>query len=524
MLFRSNIGAATLEDIAVSNPATQDWLGLKAGARVLAQNSDGGVTWKLTGVYNLNAPAELYYTLYDRSSGSDVIVSGHNDQRLSNYSASAGAWSGRFTASAAALSSGGPFRVEVREKNMRTATRLLGGTAAAWGPRQRKGHFFLNNGQSLSVGASRQNVTTSPTYTAPANSYWINGEPTDVNVLGESYTRRGYPIGNDTTAAAFAQAFNSVSGLPVALASGGRAAQPIANRTVGSATHNAMLEALERGGGLCDMIRHTDGQSDLGDDLSAYIAELQAIYDDVETRMGSPARVLINPVAASWYGTNFHDRRWQLMRRTQWLMTQNFPTRYFYGAHTLDLTHFDTLHLPNNGYGEMARREAHAALKALGLQTNDRNGPSLASVSKISATEVRCVYNLNGNDSLSLLNTGYAGDRNGGMIFSTAPTLTTTTIATKIAATGAAVDASPSGGQQGINFTFPGGTFPGSVYVWAAYGMNPFNPADNGTNTDPVNLDMSGKASMVAGIKSGEPNVALRPYFTLDGTDYMVAA
>lgn len=169
-------------------------------------------------------------------------------------------------------------------------------------------------------------------------------------------------------------------------------------------------------------------------------------------------------------------------------------------------------------------RKELAALKHGGLVSHDRNGPSLASVSKISATEIRCVYNLNGFDSLTLANTGYASDFNGGMIFSTAPTLTSTTIATKIAATGATVDASPSGGQQGINFTFPGGTFPGSVFVWAAWGMNPFNPADNGTTSDPVNLLMESRASMVQGVKSGEPNVALQPYFTADGLDYMVAS
>lgn len=518
-----NTGAATVREISVSDPATEDWIAVMHGNRVAARNADGSVTLRFKVPYNLTPPARLRYSLFDVTSGDDVAISGYQDVPFS-FTAAGGFAIGTATIPSGVLPSG-PWVYRIERDRM-----LAGDSAFAWSPYLRDGHVFAQNGQSLGVNVSRQNIT-SRTWTAPANSTWISGEPTNVSTLGPVHGRAALGMGNNTTAGAFGQTFNAISGRPVTRMSGGMSAQAIANRSVGSATHNALKESIDRAGGRVNAIFHTDGQSNIGDDLTAYIAALQAIYDDIDATFGYAIPVIIDPVAAAWRNAGFHDIRWQRMRRTQWLMTQNFPSRYRYGAHSLDIQHDNVtlsngvLHLQHfDGYAEFARRQAHCAAKMLGLQTHDRNGPSLASVTKISATEIRCVYDLNGFDSLTLANTGYANDFNGGMIFSTAATLTSTTIATKIAATGATVDASPSGGQQGINFTFPGGTFPGSVFVWAAWGMNPFNPADNGTTSDPVNLLMESRASMVQGVKSGEPNVALRPYFTMDGTDYMVAS
>ena len=519
--IKGNIGASALDEIEVADSTSQAWIALRWGTRVQARNSDGSVTLNVCVAYGQTAPSTLVYTVYDLNTGSEVALTGHDGVRVSTTNTDSYS---RFTVNVAAglLTSGGPFVMKVVRDRL-----LEGGQSVAWSPQWRVGLVCLSGGQSLNIGAATLTFTTTDTYTAVSGAQHTLARPASSSVLGAENTRYVYAVGDNTPVTAWQRALN-VGGYAVATADGGISATPIATRGVGTASHNALKECLDRHNRRANFICWMDGQSDISSDTSAYAASLLAISQDLETYCGYIVPIQIDPIAASWSNGGTNDIRWQLMRRTQWKLCQDYPTRFFYGAHALDLQH-DTgsngvLHLSANGYGQIATRRGKRSQRLLSLISHDPNGPSLASVSKISATQIRCVYNLNGWDSLELVNTSYASNFNGGMIFSTAPTLNSTTIATKIAATGATVDASPSGGQQGINFTFPGGTFTGSVYAWAGYGQNPFNPSDNGTLTDPVNLDLAGKASMIRGVKSGELNTALQPYFTLDGLDYMVAS
>lgn len=519
--IKGNIGASALDEIEVADSTSQAWIALRWGTRVQARNSDGSVTLNVCVAYGQTAPSTLVYTVYDLNTGSEVALTGHDSVRVSTTNTDSYS---RFTVNVAAalLTSGGPFVMKVVRDRL-----LAGGESVAWSPQWRVGLVCLSGGQSLNVGVSTNTFTTTDSYTPPSNSQHTLGAPANVSTLGAENTRYTAQIDTNCPVTAWQAAF-AAGGYAVATASGGVSAQAIAARGVGTASHNALKECLDRHNRRANFIAWMDGQSDVSGDASAYAEALLAISQDLETYCGYIVPIQIDPVAASWYSTSFHDIRWQLMRQTQWKLCQDYPTRFFYGAHTLDIQH-DTgtngiLHLSANGYGVAGTRRGKRSQKLLSLISHDPNGPSLASVSKVSATEIRCVYDLNGWDSLELVNTSYASDFNGGMIFSTAPTLNSTTIATKIAATGATVDGAPSGGQQGINFTFPGSTFTGSAYVWAAYGMNPFNPADNGTTTDPVNLDLAGKASMIRGVKSGELNTALQPYFTSDNLNYLVAS
>ncbi|HQS71028.1 MAG TPA: hypothetical protein PLM58_15450, partial [Novosphingobium sp.] len=156
--------AGMLDDIQISNNATDEWIGLRMAGRVLPLNDDGSVTVRVRGTYNLTAPGRLLYTLLDRSSGADVAVAGHTRVPLPEFSASGGTFAGEFEVSAAVLASGGPFVVQVIRDRL-----LAGREAVAFSPRWRPGYIVLQNGQSLGVDASRQSVTTSPTWTAPAN-------------------------------------------------------------------------------------------------------------------------------------------------------------------------------------------------------------------------------------------------------------------------------------------------------------------------------------------------------------------
>lgn len=521
-----NTGASTLDDIQVVSPATQAWISQKMGGHVWQRNDDGSATWVVRGLYNQDVPTRLVYTLYDLSTGSEVAVTGHTDKVVSastghSFTASAGVFGFEFTVASGLLGGAGPFVLKVVRDRL-----TGGGQSVSFSPSRWLGDTILAAGQSLAVGSSRQAATTSPTYTAPANSFWIAGEPTNVSTLGADYTRYETTLNNDTTATAFAQAWCATTGKAICLASGGVSAQPIANRKVGTASHNALIEAHERGGYRCLFIEHTDGQSDLGN-VTNYNTDFNAIYDDMAARNGGSIRVLLNPIAAGWAAAA-QDETWQEMRRNHWKLCQDNPTKYFLGAFTLDIQHTlvsgqEALHLDNNGYGEMRRRAAWAGLKARGLVANDRNGPSMASVTRIDDHTVDVWFDLNGFDSLSLLNTAYAGEYHGGLMFSTGSAKSGGTIAVKKYPTGATVDASPTGTQQKIRFTFPNGTFPGSVYVWAGYGRNPFNPTDDGLTTNPINRDFANKASMIVGVKSGEPNVGLRPRYTADASDYIMA-
>ena len=517
--LKGNIGAGALDEIEVADSTSQAWIDLRWGSRVVARNSDGTVTLNVEVVYSLTPPSSLLYTIYDLNSGSEVALTGHEDVRVST-SVSGG--SVRFTVSDVVLPTAGPFVMKVVRDGLADD-----GESVAWSPQWRPGIVLLSGGQSLNLGVTSTTFTTTDSYAPPANSYTTLGTPANSSTLGAENTRYTTPVDTNTPPAALQLAL-SAGGYAVATATGGISATSIATRGVGTASNAALRECLDRHLRRANFISWMDGQSDIADTTTAYAAALVAISEDLQAYCGYNIPILLNPVASAWYAGGFNDIRWQLMRRTQWKLCQDYPTRFVYGAHALDIQH-DTgsngiLHPSANGYGVLGTRLGKMAQYRLGLISFDPNGPSLASVSKISATEIRCVYDLNGWDSLELVNTGYASDFNGGMIFSDAATLTSTTIANKIAATGATVDGSPSGGQQGINFTFPAATFTGSAYVWAAYGMNPVNPADNGTTTDPVNLDVAGKASMIRAVKTGEANTFLQPYFTADGLDYKVAS
>ena len=430
--IKGNIGAGALDEIEVVDPATQAWIGLRWGTRVLARNSDGSVTINADVAYNLAAPTSLVYTIFDLSTGSEVALTGHTSVRKS-VTISGGYARFSVDVAAALLTSGGPFVMRVVRDRM-----LAGGETHAWSPQWRVGLVCLSGGQSLNVGVSTQTFTTTDSYTPPTNGQHTLGVPANVSTLGAENTRYTAAIDTNCPVTAW-QAALAIGGYVVATASGGVSAQPISARGVGTASHNALKECLDRHLRRANFITWMDGQSDIGDDTSAYVAALLAISQDLETYCGFIVPIQIDPIAASWYSTSFHDIRWQLMRWTQWKMCQDYPTRFFYGAHSLDLQH-DTgsngiLHLSPNGYGQVGTRRGKRSQRLLGLISHDPNGPSLASVAKVSSSRLRCVYNLNGWDSLTLVNTAYASDFNGGMLFSNTPTLTSTTVSNNTRAT-----------------------------------------------------------------------------------------
>ncbi|ABD27423.1 hypothetical protein Saro_2988 [Novosphingobium aromaticivorans DSM 12444] len=515
-----NIASST-DSFQIVDPATQVALRLYMPNRTIYRNANGSVTWFVKAYYTGPDPSGLYATVYDLSSGSEVAVSGLTDVALSSFAAAGGTATGTLSGTSSQVSSGGPFFVRVTRKRL---SALIGNaTCVVDGPYQTVGETDLANGQSLAVAAFSQTATTA-TYAQPSNCWHLEGVPTNGTTLGDAWNRRLRPISGNTTAAALANVVKTVSSVNLTVASGGVSGTAIAVRGAGSVCQQALKQSIDRAGGRVHFVHHVDGQSDVTTAQASYIAAIQAIYDDLDAYNGAAIKVLMHPLASCWKNSTGNDEQWQAVRRMQWQLTQDYPSRYFLGAYTLDCQHFDSLHFNDAGYATMLTRAGWARAKARGDVANDRNGPSLYSVTRVDAQTVYCVYDLNGADSLELANTAYASEYHGGMSFSTAATKSGGTIATKLYPTGATVDASPAGGRQGITFTFAANTFPGTVYAWAAYGKNPFNPNDNNTNTDPINLDMANKASMIRGVYSDGMKVALRPRFTTDSLDYLSAS
>jgi len=511
--FIGNTGATAVDSFQVGDPATEVVMRLFQPNRMVYHNADGSVTWRGSVTYTGPAPSTLYATIYSRNSGADVAIV--TDRAVSELVAAAGVATFTVTASAAEIATAGPYSLRIVRKGLLASSR----ESIAGGPLQYPGYIIGTYGQSLNTESTAQLVTTD-TYVAPTNTFWIDGAPTDKTVLGDLIDNRQLPVTSNTTVAALAKAFSdATSGKLCTVIKGGAGGSTIAERAVGTVSHTALLDGIEHAGGRLHLLTWMDGQGDATSATTeaAYTASMQAFADDIASRNGGSIKVMVNPLAAAWSTAGGSDENWQTIRRAQDKLPTVDATRYFRGANALDLQKRDDLHLVDNAYGELMRRQGWNIAKALGLTTYGRGGPKMFSVTKNSATEVYVLYDLDGADSLELVNTGYASEFHGGMVFSDAATITSGTIANKIYPTNAVVDGSPSAGKQGITFTIP--SIAGTVYAWACYGKDPFNPTQNVA----IRADMAGKASMIRAVRSGEPSVGLRAYFGAS-VDYITAS
>ncbi|AHE52646.1 hypothetical protein [Sphingomonas sanxanigenens] len=507
-----NAGAQALRWIQIAKPATQALITLFAPNRVVHRNVDGSTTWRLRGQYTGDAPRALRYLLLDHAAG--VAVSGHSNVLVNDLVAENGWWSGWFTISNAAS-------LAVKDTGVRLFVRRRGlidendaeATADAWGPIQYPGEVSPVNGQSLGVQEGRQVLVTAGLYPAPARSFWIDGEPSTMQP--EAFYRRQLPITADTTVAAFAGVVQALTGTSVATCSGGVSSTAIIERTVGTPGYIALRDAIEHAGGA-GILRHIDGQSDIGTSDADYETVFLAIYTALIAEFPD-LRVLMVPCSSAWAaGVGNYNR----IRRLQWdIARRRTDICVGLGAYSNGVQKLDTLHKPALGYAEISRRNGHCYRQARGYQQFDGNGPWFAAFSKVSSSRLRGVFNLGRGDSLALNNSGYGGDFAGAMQFATA-----STFASPIAPTAFTIDASPvdiGGGvlQQGIEWDFAGTPFAGAAFARAAIGDNPYNLANNAT----INADLVNRASMIVALKAGEPSVEMQPYYSPDGNDYRQA-
>jgi len=504
--FQGNIPAVSVEDFECGDAATMAMLRCESPARIRQRETNGDLSLILRGDYSGSAPSGLTYTLYNAATG--AIVSGHDDQPLTSFSASSGTWLGKATIASASLPSS--FYARVRRSGLAASA-----SAYAFTPNMMAGEVIATYGQSLMQQMWSQ--TAGITLTRPANAWMVDGSTAAANsaVTSEILARVNTVPNNSPIALLAKTIMDGISSPPLSIIRGGVGGTFVRERIPGTATFTALELGIRRAGGNLSVLIDAGGHYDhSAAERANYAANMDLIVARIEEIVGHPIKVVLTPVGAIWNG---NDADLEAMRRLQWQMTQDQPSRYYLGPYTMDLQHVDLYHLVITGdpspYAEQARRMGKMVLAMKGVAGSDRNGPKLVSVVKNSSSQITVTFDLNGASGLELVNTAYASDFRGGLRFAAA-----SSFASPLSPTGATINA-VSGTTQSVTYTFSGTPFASSsAYVSGPYGSQPFNP----TNDTTIRADVANKASMLRGQFSGEASIPVQPYYAAGG-DYIVS-
>jgi len=373
-----------------------------------------------------------------------------------------------------------------------------GNYAYARGPVQTIGYVVLQSGQSLGVHASNQTATST---LAISTACWrIDG----TDATSDATQRRQLPQAADTVISWLGQTFASLASNPLQFIAGGKSSTSISERLPGGSIYVAEVDGIAHAGGRINIAFETGGQNETTN-LASFKAQLVTKWEAIRDLNGGALKVILDPMNKSWTNS---DATYQSIRRGHYELTVDRPDLFVGGSHAYDLRNHDTLHLgtsttdPNNKQAIWNARRGRNLAFHLGETAADYRGPRMVSVQRLSATSVKVVFDLDDFDSLELINS--ASEFHGGLRFAAS-----TNPASPIWPTAATVDASPSGGTQGVTFTFASNSFPTSVSVWCGYGANPHNPLQNST-INSTTWDTA--ASTIRGVKSGLPSVGVQPY------------
>lgn len=510
-----------LSDVLAGDPATHAMIRVDRPARVAQLNDDGSLTLHLEGDYSLAAPGALKATVLKGTDES--TVSGYASVAMTALTTGSNRWTATLDIAAADVTSAAMkttgFIVRVERHDL-----IGGGFAYDHTCLQYAGEVAIGFGQSLWT------MMTLTTQSALTQTGWVGQGCTDLStaVIDRRYTRG---LNNKATAKLneiFA-AQSGVSDKSIAVIATGKGGTDVTERVVGGSIWTAdYVPAMSLGGSGFGCAIIVNGQYEITDGASHYggtfnsgqqttfknsvLAQLAAM----ETVAGRALGVVVVPVGAVQGGT---DSKAQAVRRTQWellaeIVAANGSRVAVRGPMTADLQHTDIYHLNAAGYLEQSRRLGFAWAKARGFISVDREGPTLDTVTRNSATQVVVRFNLNGATSIELTNYAYASDARGGLTFAT-----DSAFASPVSPNAAPTIGTPSGGFCDVTFDFAGSSFPGTVYVRGPYGSNPFNRANDAT----INADMAGKASVWRGVYSGGASdvAPIQPYFHSSGNDYL---
>lgn len=532
--------SAQLDAIMVGDPAVHAMLSVYV-PRVPQVNADGSFVLSMSGDFTGPAPAGLTVTLYDKAT--DAPIAGYTAAAVASYAtgaakteSSSGSWTGKLSVAGGVVASTGAYVVVTRSDQAAPVT----ARSCVFTP----GDAILIYGQSLGVKMWAE-ATAGVTYTAPANGWTVdgsldnNGSSTVHPTL--AVNRKTRPVNgsleNTLTTAYMAAILDGIAGatLPHSYVRTGFGGTYYYQRQPSDPTATgiwgALLDGLRLAGGDVAYVFDVGGEYEAvgapstvgtGYTLSTFtstdqanlVSYFQAIYDGLEAAIGRAVKVFVRPIGAIFTGA---DARCEAMRRLQWKLTQDYPSRYILGGYSMDLQHVtasDQYHL--NGYQEQGRRLIYALAKAKGLTAFDRSGPKLFSVSAWSDTSVTVRFDKNGASGLEVVNTvATLTDYRGGLTFATDSGFTAEKVPTAVSA---ATDI--DGTYAEITWTFAAGSFPTKPYVRGPYGFNPFNRTNNAT----VNGAIQTQGSMVRGIFTGEAmNIPVQPYYSAAG-DYIAGA
>lgn len=529
-----------LDAIQIGDPAMHAMLSVYV-PRVPQLNADGSVGVPVTGDYTGPSPSGLTYTLYDAATG--TTISGHVDQPLASFAtgaartaSSAGSYSGRVNVAPGVIGAGGAY-LRIKRSGLAGGAVTLA-RSCVFTP----GQVVLMYGQSLTMKMWAQGWS-GLTFTPPAHAWTVDGSLDNNGVSSvfpiTAINRKTRPVNGDLesglTTAYIAYSLNQAAGgdKPLAMIRGGMGGtyyhERLPSDPGGLGIWSAALDGVRLAGGdvawVFDCAGEYEAQGATGESgyqLAAFggaeqaqvVADIQAIYDALDAQTGRACKVVVRPVGAVFTAA---DARCEAMRRLQWKLTQDFPSRYVLGGYGMDQQHdtaTDQYHLAT--YQEQGRRLAWAMAKAMGLAAFDRCGPRLVSVTAWSTTSVTVRFDKNGASALEVVNTtGALTDYRGGLTFATDSGFTAEKVPTAV---GAPVNIDATFAE--ITWTFAAGAFPTKPYVRGPYGANPFNRTNNTT----VNGAIQTQGSMVRGVFTGEDqNIPVQPYYS-PGGDYIVGS
>lgn len=527
-----------VDAIQVGDPAVHALLSVYV-PRVPQINADGSCTMNISGAFTGPAPTGLTWTLYDKVL--DTAVPGCVDLPVTSFAVGAapslssdGSYTGKCAIPAGKVAATGAY---VRVKMVAAAGAFTFARSCVFTP----GQVALMYGQSLTTKMWEESNGIS--FTPPANGWTVDGS-LDNNGSSASYpitsvNRKTRPVNgaleSNLNPAYLAYQLNVAAGAdkPIAMIRGGMGGcfyhERLPSDPLSTGIWAAAVDGVRLAGNdvafVFDCAGEYEGQGATGiagytmptftgADQANLVADIQAIYDGLDAITGRACKVIIRPVGAIFTAT---DVRMEAMRRLQWKLTQDFPSRYILGCYVMDQQHVssaDQYHFAV--YSEQARRLAWALAKNLGLTTFDRTGPKLFSVTAWSATSVTVRFDKNGASALEVVNTtGTLTDYRGGLTFAT-----DSAFASQVAPTGVSAATNIDGTYAEITWTFAGGSFPTKPYVRGPYGFNPFNRTNNTT----VNGAIQTQGSMVRGVFAGEDqNIPVQPYYSVAG-DYIVGS
>lgn len=545
-----SLSANTVDANEGGDPTVVNRLVVIRTGRVAAREPDGTVILRGAFEYTGSAPTALKCRLFIAGASTvvDTIVSGFDGVPVSSFTVDDTTKTGTFTlpaftpVSLSTLYHADVYREDAADANG-AATVIAGHT-----PNILPGNVWISTGESLMTLANSGSGTTNP-YTPPGNTVWQVSANSSAALLVRTNKPNGIPA-NSPPASFFSAISPLFPVVPSVYIMGGLGGTALYRRSPGPldiGPYDAIKQATILMGNRVTGALNVDGHDDVGissaygkspEGIAGYKTRIQAQYADLTSLSGAVFPVFMGPVAAA-YGNA--DAPYESMRRFQGFELPSIDSRYKISAFLMDLQHVittgtDPLHFNVDGYAEMMRRLGFGVLHNFDPTTypNDRSGPSISSVAKIDDHTLDVTFALNGfTGFVASPGVGINGEidqYNGGMRFgtavSTSPGVTmgdgttpVTTISTEVYPNAAPSIGTPSGGFVVVRFTFAAGTFPGTAYVSGPYGSNPFNR----TNDSTVNASFASLASMLQGTISGEPNVAIRPYWN-GSADYLGAS